>query len=198
MLAAPSGVPLLRHTVFFSADYAAEFDDILLRRRVPARPTVYVCAGDRDADERAAPCSPERLFCVVNAPATGDIDRFDPQEMQRCSDSLFASLAACGLQMATDRSAMTIATPADFAEAYPATGGAIYGRASHGWMVSFQRAATRSAVPGLYFAGGSTHPGAGLPMAALSGRLAASALRADWASQGKWRPAVMSGGMSTA
>ena len=49
-------------------------------------------------------------------------------------------------------------------------------------MASFRRPGSRTGLPGLYLAGGSTHPGAGVPMAALSGRLAASALMADLAS----------------
>jgi 1-hydroxycarotenoid 3,4-desaturase len=200
MLAAPSGFPLLRHTVFFSSDYPAEFDDILKRQRLPAAPTVYVCAQDRgDGDAGiAADQAPERLLCVVNAPATGDTNRFDEGEVKQCSDSMVASLARCGLRIRTDPRMVAVTTPADFHRAYPATGGAIYGRASHGWMASFQRAPARSRIPGLYFAGGSSHPGAGLPMAALSGRLAAQALRTDLALQKRFRPAAMRGGMSTA
>jgi 1-hydroxycarotenoid 3,4-desaturase len=49
----------------------------------------------------------------------------------------------------------------------------------HGWQSIFSRPAARTALPGLYMAGGSTHPGPGLAMAALSGRLAAAALIGD-------------------
>jgi 1-hydroxycarotenoid 3,4-desaturase len=70
-------------------------------------------------------------------------------------------------------------TPRDFERLFPATGGALYGQASHGWMASFSRPGSRSRVPGLYLAGGSTHPGPGVPMAALSGRQAAASLLAD-------------------
>ena len=66
-------------------------------------------------------------------------------------------------------------TPADFNRLFPATGGALYGRSSHGWTASFQRPGARTRIPGLYLAGGSTHPGPGVPMAALSGRSAAAA-----------------------
>ena len=52
-------------------------------------------------------------------------------------------------------------------------------------------------MPGLYLAGGSTHPGPGVPMAALSGRLAAASLLADLPSTSLSRPAATPGGMST-
>ena len=74
--------------------------------------------------------------------------------------------------------------PADFAMRFPVTGGALYGRASHGWRASFQRPAARSRLPGLYLAGGSAHPGPGVPMAALSGRQAALAMISDLNARG--------------
>ena len=80
---------------------------------------------------------------------------------------------------------MVVTTPAQFERLFPATGGALYGRASHGWKASFERPHARSRMPGLYLAGGSTHPGAGIPMAALSGRMAAASLLADLASTGR-------------
>jgi 1-hydroxycarotenoid 3,4-desaturase len=81
-----------------------------------------------------------------------------------------------------EATATVITTPRDFARMFPGTGGALYGRASHGWRASFNRPGSRSRVPGLYLAGGSTHPGPGVPMAALSGRLAAASLIEDLAS----------------
>ena len=48
VVAQADGFPLRRHNVFFSRDYAAEFDDIFRRDRLPREPTVYVCAQDRD------------------------------------------------------------------------------------------------------------------------------------------------------
>ena len=72
-----------------------------------------------------------------------------------------------------------VTTPTDFDRLFPATGGALYGQASHGWRASFERPGARTRLPGLYLAGGSTHPGPGVPMAALSGRHAAACLLAD-------------------
>lgn len=173
MNARAEGFPLLRHTVFFSGDYAAEFDAIA-RGRLPTDPTVYVCAQDR-GDTAPDVSGAERLLCLVNAPAGGT---FTPTEIATCTSALHRRLGASGLTL-TDTPATVTTEPAGFGALFPGTGGALYGRASHGWMASFQRPGARTAIPGLYLAGGSVHPGPGVPMAAQSGRLAADSLLAD-------------------
>jgi 1-hydroxycarotenoid 3,4-desaturase len=203
-LAEAEGFPLLRHTVFFSDDYAAEFDDLLNRGRLPAAPTTYICAQDRGAENgHPAPLGkggPERLLCLVNAPATGDTSPPSPAEIERCETATFRLLETCGLTL---RRRETVRTgPAEFERLFPATGGALYGRASHGWAASFARPGARTTLPGLYLAGGSAHPGAGVPMAALSGRLAAASLVSDLApkapaSTKRWRGTATPGGIWT-
>jgi 1-hydroxycarotenoid 3,4-desaturase len=192
MRARARGAPLVHHNVFFSADYRAEFDDIFTRRRLPVSPTVYVCAQDRGDDD--APRDEERLFALVNAPAGpgGDIT---PGELSRCEETIFRRLSASGLEL--DAASTTRTAPADFARLFPATGGAIYGQASHGWAASFTRPGARTRLPGLYLAGGSVHPGPGVPMAAISGRLAAHRLMADLPSMRMLPPGAIAGGTST-
>lgn len=192
------GFELLRHNVFFSRDYAAEFSAIFAEGRVPDEPTIYVCAQDRaDGDDlMPAPRGAERLFCLVNAPPSGDDPTRKPEEHASWQAKIADRLAQCGLRIAHwEGSRLT--TPADFNRLFPATGGALYGRASHGWAASFKREAARSRLPGLYLAGGGTHPGPGVPMAALSGKLAAEAVLADLASIHRSGRAAMPGGTST-
>lgn len=114
---------------------------------------------------------------LINAPADGDRHAFAPDEVEAHAARSFALLAACGLEV--ERTHEVVTTPAGFEALFPGSGGALYGRASHGSMASFARPGARSRVPGLYLAGGSVHPGAGIPMAAMSGRLAAARLLAD-------------------
>jgi 1-hydroxycarotenoid 3,4-desaturase len=88
-------------------------------------------------------------------------------------------MESCGLHIARDAGEVVATTPTGFHALFPGTGGALYGRANHGMMGSFGRPGAAARLPGLYLAGGSVHPGPGIPMAAMSGRLAAARLIAD-------------------
>jgi 1-hydroxycarotenoid 3,4-desaturase len=184
LLAQTDGFRLSRHNVFFSRDTKAEFDDLFIHRTLPRAPTVYVCAQDRDAEGDTPLAGPERLFAIVNAPAQGDTRPAEQSEIDLCMARTFSQLDRCGLRVQRTPERMVTTTPADFEALFPATGGALYGAASHGSMATFRRPTAISRLPGLYLASGSAHPGPGVPMAALSGRLAAAAVKAARGSTG--------------
>ena len=200
-----TGFPLVRHNVFFDDDYKLEFHEIFKQHKLPSRGTVYVCAQDRtDAPinpDTANTVGNERLLCLVNAPAVGDMagpQALTDSEIQACQEQSLNLLGQCGLSLdlSPDTATVVRTTPSEFNQLFPGTGGALYGRASHGWIAPFQRPGSASKLPGLYLAGGSVHPGPGVPMAALSGQLAAATVMAHLASTKPLGRVRISGGMS--
>ena len=153
---------LLHHNVFFSRDYKREFEELIAERRPPEEPTVYVCAE-----------APERHFILTNAPPLDERGaRIDWSiETSHCRARIERVLARHGWTL-TPTATHEIAPP-DFAARFPGSRGAIYGLASNARLAAFKRPAnTLPGIGGLYFCGGSVHPGAGLPMVALSARIA--------------------------
>ena len=195
MHARTSGFPLLNHNVFFSDDYHAEFDAMLGRRpRVPDAPTVYICAQDRADTDIDLPA--ERLLMLVNAPANGDEPGlWNESEKERCTTATLRLLRRTGLTLETIESVQT--TPADFHRLFPGTGGALYGPRAKGPMAALSRQGAESSIPNLFLTGGSVHPGAGVPMAALSGRLAATQIQVRLGSTGRSRTTATTGTTST-
>jgi phytoene desaturase len=169
---------LAEHTVIFPEDYDAEFDAVFGGRPAPT-PTIYVHAPD-DAAARPSADS-ETWFVLVNAPRHGTatssadatVNWTTPGLADGYARRLLVLLAQRGLDIRDRIEVMRVRTPADLERETGAPGGAIYGTASHGPRSAFLRPANATKIPGLYLVGGSAHPGGGLPLVALSGRIVA-------------------------
>lgn len=172
--------PLLHHNVWFSDDYHREFKE-LEEGRLPSDPTIYLCAQDRadDADVSSAhSLRHERIFSLINAPAKADVSPLSSEEITQCQTTVTQRLKTYGLSLSPSASAWM--SPQEWSHRCPHSGGAIYGMASRRWNSTLKRAGAKSRVRGLYLAGGSTHPGAGVPMAAISGKIAANQVINDY------------------
>lgn len=168
------------HTVLFSSDYRQEFRD-MAAGRPPADPTVYVCAADR-TDPSAAPPGHESLFVLVNVPSTDDPDAAWPAiRAEAYGERVLEVLERRGLDLRRRLVHREVITPADLAARHRAVGGAIYGTSSNGRRAAFTRPPNRGPRPGLYLVGGSSHPGGGLPLVAMSARIVADMVAADLA-----------------
>jgi phytoene desaturase len=154
---------LAHHAITFPADTDAEFDDVFVHRRPVRDPTVYVSAPA--ATEGGA----EAWFALVNAPAIGDGADW-AAEGERLLDRL-------GVR---DRvAARALRTPGDLERETGGVAGSIYGVAPHGRLGTLKRPpATVRGVRGLWIAGGTVHPGGGLPLVALGAATTARAVDA--------------------
>jgi 1-hydroxycarotenoid 3,4-desaturase len=179
------GFELEHHNVFFGYRYPEEFTNIFKDRRIKTSPTVYVCAQDRGAAvtpqvSKDLSSASERLLLLVNAPADGDAGGIDDPTLARVERETFELLEQCGLRIERRAGDCVITRPQDFDRLFPGTGGSLYGRANHGAFASFSRPGSTTTIAGLYLAGGSAHPGPGVPMATLSGRVAARRIVKDF------------------
>ena len=165
---------LAHHTVFFPADYDAEFDDLFTDPRPLVDPTVYLSAPDDPAtrpDEDS-----ESWFVLVNAPRHEPgrgVDWDTPGLADAYADRVLAVLAGRGLDVRDRVRWREVRTPADLGRATGSVGGSIYGTSSNGARAAFLRPANASPLPGLYLVGGSAHPGGGLPLVTLSAEIVA-------------------------
>jgi phytoene desaturase len=165
---------LAHHNIFFSSDYAAEFRAIFDYMRPADDPTIYVCASSR-TDASQSPAGHENLFVLVNAPATSTHTDW-AKESRGYRNLIVSKLEACGLEnLSAAIDYEKIITPEDFEQTYRAHRGSIYGISSNKLMSAFLRPPNKARdIEGLYFAGGSTHPGGGIPLVLLSGKMAAA------------------------
>jgi phytoene desaturase len=167
---------LAHHNIFFSADYPREFQEIFGRGQPPTDPTIYVAITSK-TDPEDAPEGCENWFVLVNAPALDG--RYDwAANAEKYRALVLEKLAARGYSLKIR--AEHLLTPIDIARMSGARRGALYGASSNNRFAAFLRPHNRARdIRGLYFAGGTTHPGGGVPMVMLSGKVAAGMLLAD-------------------
>ncbi|GAB4407148.1 MAG: phytoene desaturase family protein [Anaerolineales bacterium] len=169
---------LAHHNIFFSRDYRQEFAQIFEQRIPPTEPTLYLAITSK-TDAQHAPANHENWFILVNVPADdGSLDwrTFAPQYR----DQILAQLAQFGLDVRQNIVVEQHITPSDLARLTGARGGALYGASSNDRFAAFLRPHNREKdLKGLYYCGGTTHPGGGVPMVTRSGKLAAQMILED-------------------
>ena len=165
---------LAHHNSFLTSDeqgeYASLFDDHLPFHE----PTIGV-ACQSVTDPSKAPPGHSNLFVMANVPPLSHKFAWTEKSVAEYRQIVIGRLERLGL---TDLSKRIVVeqswSPLDLQSRYHAWRGAIYGLSSNGWRQAFLRPAQVAPdVRDLYFVGGSTHPGGGLPLCALSGRIVA-------------------------
>jgi phytoene dehydrogenase-like protein len=166
---------LAQHNILFSEDYKREFDQIFGERRTPDDPTVYISISSK-TDPEHAPQNGENWFVLLNMPYLVDEGRMKDwnSETERMREAVFAKLRKISIHISGHIETERVYTPEDLLTIYASNRGSIYGISSNSKTMAFKRHANRSRdIEGLYFAGGSVHPGGGIPLTILSGKMAA-------------------------
>ena len=155
------------HNILWAEDYREEFRCLFEEKRIADDPTVYINIGSKTSPADA-PDGAGNWFVMVNAPAGWDASGIDLLRT-RVEQKI---LRITGIDVAAHRECEHILTPADIASRTGSHRGALYGPASNKPTSAFLRHRNRDRrIRGLYFAGGSVHPGGGIPLCLLSGRI---------------------------
>ncbi len=164
------------HSILFSPQYEREFEQLFAGKRCPDDPTVYVYISSKFSPGDA-PAGCENLFVMINAPHDAgqdwdaEIHRMRPVILSRIRE-------AAGVDIEADIVVERTMTPKDIERATGSSFGSIYGIASNTKFSAFLREPNRSRTyRGLYFCGGSAHPGGGIPLVMLSGKIAADLIQ---------------------
>ena len=160
------------HNIFFSEDYRREFQAIFEGQTVADDVTVYVNVTSKKTPADAPP-GHENWFVMVNVPHDQGQDW--PALLASTRAAVLARLRrALGHDVEPLIVAERTWTPPGIAADTSSFGGALYGSSSNNALAAFLRHPNFSGrIDGLYFCGGSVHPGGGIPLCLLSAKIVA-------------------------
>lgn len=163
------------HNILFSKDYPTEFDEIFNKGKAPEDPTVYIYISSK-VNRGDTPSGHENWFVMINMPPAINADEVDVKTIkQNILDKIKAVL---GIDLSDKIVFEDVLTPALIEERTSSVYGSLYGISSNNKYAAFLRQDNRSAqYPGLYFCGGSAHPGGGIPLVILSGKITADLIK---------------------
>nr|WP_294948815.1 1-hydroxycarotenoid 3,4-desaturase CrtD [uncultured Mucilaginibacter sp.] len=158
------------HNIFFSADYRAEFNHIWKEQDIYDDPTVYLNISSK-LKPNDAPAGCENWFVMINTPANNG-QNWD-ELITAARQGILQKLARIlGEDISKLIECESILDPRSIESKTSSYKGSIYGTSSNSRFAAFLRHANQSSkVKGLYFCGGSVHPGGGIPLCLLSAKI---------------------------
>ena len=164
---------LKQHNIFFSQNYEKEFIQLFQDQIPPDDPTIYISISSKQ-DHYHAPAGCENWFVMINMPYLNNDSKAETWKIEQIRHTIIQKLNQYGFDIEGKIQFERTITPQDIAAQFYSNQGSIYGISSNTIRSAFKRPPNRSRqLQGLYFAGGSTHPGGGIPMCILSGKFAA-------------------------
>lgn len=158
------------HNIFFSSDYPGEFKKIFEEKTLSEDPTVYINITAKESPEDAPPGG-ENWFVMINAP--GDYGQNWDDLVDKARKAILNKLSrVLDMPLQDYIEVEEVLTPGGIASRTSSYRGALYGAASNNKFAAFLRHPNFShRIKNLYFAGGSVHPGGGIPLSLLSAKI---------------------------
>ena len=178
---------LSHYNSFLPQNGDAEFAALFNENRAADDPVIGITCQSV-SEPSCAPPGYTNLFVMTSPPplpagANDAAQLWNAENTQAYREKILCLLETrCGLPDLRQKIVCEqIWTPQTFVEKYGAFRGSLYGLSSNGWRSAFLRPPTRAKeVSGLYFVGGGTHPGGGLPLVTLGGKIVAESVMEDY------------------
>jgi len=160
------------HNIFFSEDYKKEFDDIFTNAIIHNDPTIYIYVSSK-YNPKDAPVNCENWFVMINTPPISNQNW--KEEIKKSRKIILDKIkTVLSVDLEKDIIAEKVLSPPDLEKNTGSYRGSIYGISSNDRFAAFLRHPNFSRnISGLYFCGGSVHPGGGIPLVILSAKITA-------------------------
>jgi phytoene desaturase len=164
------------HNVLFSENYKNEFDDIFQRQIIPEDPTIYIYISSK-YNSSDAPTGNENWFVMVNAPYIKDQNW--EKEIRSVRKRIINKInSLLNINIEPKIISEKVLSPLNIQNQTGSYRGSIYGISSNNRFSAFLRQPNKSrSYKNLYFVGGSAHPGGGIPLVILSGKIASDLIK---------------------
>ena len=162
---------LAHHNFFYSEDQHKHFDTVFHKKQLPQDPTLYVVAPTR-TDPSKAPEGCDNIKILPHIPPLEEGSDITHEDYVALKNRCIDKMERCGLTGLRESIVVEdLLTPVDIERMYRSNRGSIYGVVTD-WKLNygFKAPKTSTRYKNLYFTGGSTNPGGGMPMVVLSGQ----------------------------
>jgi phytoene desaturase len=163
------------HNIFFSNDYEKEFDALFNKLTITEDPTIYINITSKYRKEDA-PANCENWFVMINVPRNNG-QNWDELK-KRARKSIIEKLnTLLSINLNDLIVSETITDPIVIEEKTGSFAGSLYGTSSNNKLAAFLRQKNNGPLEGLYFCGGSVHPGGGIPLCLWSAQIATDMIK---------------------
>ncbi len=164
------------HNIFFSADYKAEFNCLFKKGTLSSDPTIYVNITSK-MEASQAPAGKENWFVMINAPANNGQD-WSALKQQLRINVIKKLSRMLGEDVESLIESESVSDPVLIEAQTASYMGSLYGTSSNSKLAAFLRHSNDSAtIKGLYFCGGSVHPGGGIPLCLKSAAIVSDLIK---------------------
>lgn len=168
------------HNIFFSVDYKSEFDSIFNTGVLFDDPTVYINITSKREPGIHAPLGKENWFVMINVPANNGQDWFVMEQFYR--KAVIKKInKILGENIEPFIEVSEVLTPVSIESKTLSYMGSLYGTSSNSKMAAFLRQPNYSnTLKGLYFVGGTVHPGGGIPLCLSSAKIVSNLVQSKY------------------